>query len=344
VNDVATIPDAMWTDEPDQPAVRASLAHRVGIQQRKIAAAVAELRGRPDRGQHQKQLLGGFGVLRIYRELPREASQGPFAAPHEYRVACRISNGQPCAFSDHAPDVRGVALKFFAKGGVETDLVMTNEGGRSHARNASLFMKIADLLTDVAVLQAGSVRGLGYVVLDALRSPRGLRETTRVAAILWRATVLHRVESMATEHYWGSVVQLGQLPAKYSLRPDESTSPGTAARFDSPNYLREDLVSRLVKGPLRFELCVQLFISEKRTPVNDASVIWDAPQIPVGRVEIGTIPDDAEEEVVNKMSFNPSRGFPPLGITHTRGDVYAASALNRGALSTQDIRAYFDGG
>jgi microsomal dipeptidase-like Zn-dependent dipeptidase len=43
------------------------------------------------------------------------------------------------------------------------------------------------------------------------------------------------------------------------------------------------------------------------------------------------------------MAFNPANGFRPLGITHARKDVYAASAANRkdrGLLSGEAARAF----
>jgi hypothetical protein len=70
-------------------------------------------------------------------------------------------------------------------------------------------------------------------------------------------------------------------------------------------------------------------------------VAWDAPLVQVGVLEIASPPSDADETTVNQMAFNPANGFRPLGITHARKDVYAASAANRkgrGLLSSDDAR------
>jgi len=43
------------------------------------------------------------------------------------------------------------------------------------------------------------------------------------------------------------------------------------------------------------------------------------------------------------MAFNPGNGFDPVGITHARVDVYAASARNRagrGLLSSTQAREF----
>jgi hypothetical protein len=107
------------------------------------------------------------------------------------------------------------------------------------------------------------------------------------------------------------------------------------------DYLREDVIARLERGPVRWQLGVQLFIDEERTPVNDASVAWQAPLVQVGVLEIPSPPSNADETIINQLAFNPANGFRPLGITHARKDVYAASAANRkdrGLLSSEAAR------
>lgn len=89
------------------------------------------------------------------------------------------------------------------------------------------------------------------------------------------------------------------------------------------------------------QLGVQWFVDEKTTPVNDASIFWDVPIVMIGTLQIDTLPEALDEQRIDQMAFNPTNGFTPLGITHARGDVYAASAKNRGALTTEEIRRYF---
>src|SRR5512132_3091874 len=86
---------AGWTDAPYTDAMREALVHRIGEQQRRIAATpVSGLNGQIDRGQHQKLLLGARGRLRIFDQVPDALKAGPFAAPLSFNVACRFSNGQ----------------------------------------------------------------------------------------------------------------------------------------------------------------------------------------------------------------------------------------------------------
>ena len=333
-------PSTQWVDKPDSPQVRAALVDKIGAQQRKLATGNPDLGGRIDRGQHQKQLLGAFGTLHIRDDVPAQAKYPPFAAPGDYKVACRFSNGQSSPFPDQSPDVRCVALKFFTNDGIETDLLITQEGGRSHARNAEQFMKAADILVDLQV-RGGRVQAAKDLVRGLISLDYNPLETLRVGTILARETVLRRAESLATGRYWGSVVKLGDYAIKYSLQPHPTTLPGTNADQKDPDYLRHDLQNRLAQSSVRFQVCVQFFSDEKHTPVNNASVAWKAPLVPVGDLEIPTPPTTDDERLINSMAFNPGHGFEPLGITHARVDVYEASARNRGAATTDEIRHHF---
>jgi len=293
--------------------------------------------GPPDRVQHQKMILGVFGVFRINEDIPIEAKQQPFA-PGAWIAACRFSNGQPLTSPDQAADVRGVAIKLFV-GEQEIDLLATNEGGRSHARNAAEFLDVSDILATIAA--KGKLKGLNLAATDLAEGKLGLLEGARIADILVKQTFLHEVHSLTTESYWGSVVELGGKPIEYSLQPHPSTPGGTSADLTTPNFLREDLLNRLSAGPIRFNVCIQFFQDENSTPVNDASVKWSAPLVAIGELEINALPSPEDEGCINRMAFNPGNGFVPLGITKDRQEIYAAGARNRNALSSDEVRGIF---
>lgn len=324
-----------WEDHFESDEVLRSLAEKIGEQQRRVAAS--RLEGRVDRGQHQKRVLAAVGRLTLTDALPAALRHGPFAVPFEgLPVACRFSNGQPCPFSDHDADVRGVALKFFAPSGIEADLLMTNQGGRSHARNAQEFMAFADVL--VARIEGGAGAALRELRQELHDRKLSLGDLFDIGKVLVETTTLHRVRSLATEHYWGSVVRLGEAAFKQSLHPHPATPTESQAADAGENYLRDDLRARLERGPVRWRLAVQLFEDERSTPVNDASVAWDASPIDVGILEIAALPSPELEARIDRFAFNPANGYAPLGITHARREVYAASARNRAerGLATAD--------
>jgi hypothetical protein len=198
-------------------------------------------------------------------------------------------------------------------------------------------MDFADVL--VAQIERGTVGFASELLSELTHGRLGPVEALRTIAIVSKAT-LRRVDSLATERYWGSVVRLGNAAIEYSLHPHAQTEAGCKSDPAADDYLGEDLRVRLRTRPVKWQLCVQLYADEESTPVNDASVVWDAPLIPVGELEIPALPPDSEEALIDRMVFNPGNGFEPLGITHARKAVYSASARNRGggSLSSEDAR------
>jgi hypothetical protein len=330
-----------WIDRPDGAAQLAELAKRVGEQQARLREHVASLGGKMDRAQHQKQLLGAFGTVRVLDSIPPKAKLGAFRSPGIHRAAVRFSNGQPCPFADHAADVRGIAVKFFSKDDEEIDLLATNEGGRSHSRDATTFMDIGDALIERII--RGNL-GFGEAVLkEVFHRILGPLDAARSLAILLKETS-RKVESTTTESYWGSVVKFGESPIKYSLLPHPSTPPGTHGDRHNSDYLRADLQNRLQAAPVRFRIALEFFVDEVSTPVNDASVAWKGDPIDVAELEIPRLPEARDEEIVQGFAFNPGHGFEPLGITHARMAIYEASAKNRNATPQSEVRRHFHDG
>lgn len=327
-----------WSDRRESESQLAEFAKRVAAQQARLREHVPSLGGKIHRAQHQKQILGAFGTVRILDSTPAKAKLGAFRTPGVHRAAVRFSNGQPCPFADQSADVRGVAVKFFSAGDEEIDLLATNEGARSHARDTATFMDVADALVERIV---GGNLAFGEAMLkEIFRRILGPLDAARSIAILLKETS-RKVESVATESYWGSVVKLGDGPVKYSLHPHPSTASGTRGDRHDPDYLRADLQSRLAVAPVKFRIALQFFVDEDRTPVNDASVAWKADLVHVAELEIPTWPGPRAEEVVHGFAFNPVHGFEPLGMTHGRKTVYEASAKNRNATPESEVRRHF---
>ena len=314
----------------ESPEAIARLVERMSALQHAAVSACPHAGGRLARGQHKKQLLGALGTLRIHDDVPTGARSGPFSAPGSYHVACRISNGQPCAFDDHEPDVRGVALKFFDARGRESDVLVTREGGRTHAKDATDFVAVAEVL--MARTAGGTLRSLSQAVKEVLRGNIDLAAELKAGLILTTDVVFSRIESTACEDYWGSVVSLGECAFKHVLvhDPSASAAPKTSAT-NARDYLRQDLLQRLQAAPLRFTLCLQFYANETATPINDASKVWEAPLVPVGDLELPRVPTAEEEQAIDALAFNPANGFTPLGLTVARAAAYAASARARGA-------------
>ena len=75
------------------------------------------------RALHRKQLTAAKGSLQVLDGLPEFARQGLFAAPGQFEVWVRLSNGGMDRVPDRMPDIRGFALRVM---GVQGDSALGN--------------------------------------------------------------------------------------------------------------------------------------------------------------------------------------------------------------------------
>lgn len=102
--------------------------------------------------------------------------------------------------------------------------------------------------------------------------------------------------------------------------------------------MREKLREALQDGEVCFDFCIQLFVDEKKTPVEDAYIEWkesDSPPVPIALLVIPKQDIDGRlQQEMERMAFSPwnTKELIPLGrINLARRDVYHASAEHRGA-------------
>ena len=98
---------------------------------------------------------------------------------------------------------------------------------------------------------------------------------------------------------------------------------------------------RLRDGDVVFELCVQRFVDEHRTPIEDGSVEWMATVTPpvlvatlrIPAQDVGSVDAAAAARQVDQLVFNPwntTEEFRPLGnLNRARKAAYAASGAQR---------------
>ncbi|WP_306336400.1 peroxidase family protein [Streptomyces sp. KL118A] len=296
----------------------------------------------PERALHAKAALGVENArLRFHDDLPDTLRSG-FAQPGaEYRATVRLSNASGIRQADGAPDLRGAAVRVTVSAEESHDLLATNHPV-SHARDAVEFVAFAKAM-------AGATTTLQKAVGLFVKLPLavGMATATRMRRNV-QAAARHTVNSLAGETYWSrSAILWGEAgPVRYLLRP--SGQVGTTAGSDperrDPQYLRRELETRLARQDVSFDLCLQRYVDERRTPVEDGSVEWlesVAPAVPVATL---TVPrqdlDTAEARAVGGrvevLGFNPwftTDEFRPLGnLNRARKAAYEASAAHRGGL------------
>ncbi|GAB7045021.1 hypothetical protein [Catenuloplanes indicus] len=264
---------------------------------------------------HTKTVVGVTGAeLAFAADLPAAWHAGAFVAGARLATTVRLSNAAGVARADTEPDLRGAALKVALPGGGVHDLLMTSYPV-SHVRDAQQF---------VAVAEIGA--GPRALALPRMVAAVGVRETLRIAGNLRRAS--RRSESLALESYWsrGAVLWGDAGPVRFRLSPLDPAPAVPVAGFDG---LGVEFRARLARGPVRFTLSVQRFVSEERTPIEDGAVEWDAPWTPVATLTVPG-PEALDDERVHAMAFSPwncPARFRPLGnLNRARRAVYAASA------------------
>jgi Animal haem peroxidase/Catalase len=287
-----------------------------------------------DRAFHAKSTLAtDRAELKFRDDLPSSLSHG-FAQPGRvYPVVVRFSNAAGIAQSDAAQDLRGAALRVQVSPEESHDLLMTNFPV-SYARNARQFVAFAVAMTGD---RAEQLQG----VLRLIRM-FGPQETVRMLKNVSEGR-RRTVCSVATETYWsrGAMRWGPTLAVRYLLRPAPDTAPGPHPARDDPDYLSTEAARRLAQGDIRFELCIQRYVDEHSTPIEDTAVRWServSPVEPVAvltltRGDLSTADALAQAQLIAAMAFNPwntTDEFRPLGnLNRARKAVYDASSAQR---------------
>jgi hypothetical protein len=288
---------------------------------------------RVDRAFHAKSTLAVEDAELRFLDLPTELRAG-FAQPGAaYPATVRFSNASGIPQADTEPDLRGVAVRVQVADDEFHDLLMTNFPV-SHARDARQFVEFAKATAGGSVSRLLGILGLVKLF--------GLRETIRM---LKNVTTARRrtVSSVATETYWsrGAMRWGPDLAVRLLLRPAADTIPAPAPPGDDPNYLSTEAARRVAAGDIRLELCIQRFVDDRSTPIEDTAVAWServAPAEPVAtltiaRRDVSTVDAIATARVIETMAFNPwntTDEFRPLGnLNRARKAVYDAGAAHR---------------
>jgi len=271
-------------------------------------------------------VLGTFTASAGARSISRAAHLQGGAVP----VTVRFSNGAgvptvPDADPGAAP--RGMAIRFGLPGGSYTDIVANSHNGFvvGTGEDFLAFLKAAAATrpdsphpSPIEAFLGSHPRALKFVI-DNKPLP----------------------VSFATLPYYGNTAFIfvdakgAKRAGRYQIVPVAGLASldSAAAAQAGPNYLFDELPRRLVRGPVRFRLYVQL--ANPGDPTNDASVVWPDDR---KRVELGTISvtrvapnDDALER---SLTYNPI--FLTDGIELSddplvplRSAVYALSVQHR---------------
>jgi catalase len=216
-------------------------------------------------------------------------------------VTVRVSNGAGNPkLPDYAPDVRGLAIKFYLPDGSRTDIV---------AQTAPRF----PVHTPDAFVELLEVLGAGRQMVWKL--PRFLaRHPEAVTPLILNAGAMRPPPSYAACRYY-AVHAYRFLDAdgdsryvRYIIRPEQEEArlwPHQVRGLDR-DYLHNEIRARLDRAPVRFTVQVQ--IAQPADPVDDPRAHWpdDRQHVDLGTLELTGL-DTERETGDDVLVFDPAR-------------------------------------
>jgi catalase len=271
--------------------------------------------------------------------------QGTFAASNSARTVSRAAHFQggtvpiTVRFSDGASDPtipdsspnaapRGIAIRFTLPGGHATDIIAMSNNGFV-VSNAEDFLALQKALagTDPTKPHPWPIEAF----LESHPAALKFVQPKPIPA------------SLATESYFSNnafvfvnkdgVKQSGRyqiLPVAGARHLDDA-----AAKAKSPNFLFEEIKTRLAEGPAKFRLVLQLASPGDRT--DDSTVVWpdDHKTVELGTITLAAV--DSDSAAAEKaLAFDPTRLTDGIELSDDplpalRSRVYALSVAHRRA-------------
>ncbi|MCU1235058.1 MAG: Catalase domain protein [Candidatus Solibacter sp.] len=278
------------------------------------------------------------GILLGGQFTPSAAGASLTRAPHLHRpstpVSVRFSDfaGVP-AVPDNSPDAspRGIAIRFHLAEHVHTDIIAHSVDGFP-VRTAEEFVEL---------LRAIHESGPGAPKPSPIESFLG----THPAALAYVQAPKPMPASFTRESFFAvnayrftgdlsgerGVEQFG----RYRILPEGAGEhlDAQAAAATPPDFLFDEIKSRLARGPARLRIVVQL--AAPGDVVDDSTIHWpdDRPQIDFGTLQLtGVIPDNEAEQ--RHIIFDPIprvAGIEPSAdpLLEPRAAVYLATGRRR---------------
>ena len=203
----------------------------------------------------------------------------------------------------------------------------------------------------VQFIEVGEILLGGIVnVFPRLVKKYGFKEARRIISV-FLAPILSFTPYQMNHDWSRTSYKFGTYAVRYLIRPAAGTKISSTGEQlvgvvrslpqggeRKEYYLREKLREGLRAAEVCFDFCIQLFVDDMRTPIEDAYIEWkesDAPPIPIATLIIPKQELDLQlQQDMEHMAFNPwnTADFTPLGLINlARKKVYDASATNRGA-------------
>ncbi|HEY6941789.1 catalase family peroxidase [Dokdonella sp.] len=279
------------------------------------------------RGVHAqgRYYAGTFTATPEARQISRAAHFQGHAVP----VTVRHSNspsGNPFGPADSV----SMATRFYLPDGTVTDLIALPIPLFFTRTPEETLAFLQAALPDPATGQPDMAK-LGQFVSSRPWVARAVAQREQLpAAVSFARTAFHALHAFRFVNAAGDVVY-----ARYHWEPEAGVASQSieALRAQSPSYLFEELEERLRKGPVAFNLVLQL--AAEGDPTDDPNAPWpdDRPRVTIGRLAI-TRPTTTEEIGDPVMMHDPTRVTDGIELSDdpilaARRGIYEVSVAHR---------------
>jgi catalase len=258
-------------------------------------------------------------------------SRAPHLQGDPVTALIRFSNagGHPES-EDFARDGRGMAAKLRPEEGNEADILATT-APTFVARTPEDFLELMRLRKPEPETGQPDMAKVGAYIeahpeaLPAIQAVLGAEPPASFATLTYFSPHAFRLLSSDGDGTW----------VRWHWRPEagERRIPDDEAQAKGRDYLRTELADRLERGPVGFELILQL--AGEGDSLEDPTERWpeDREEVVAGRLEIERVVEDPERDGHIDV-FDPMRlpdGIEPSNdpILHARPHAYSVSAYAR---------------
>jgi catalase len=222
----------------------------------------------------------------------------------------RFSNGggDPTV-ADFLPDVRGLAVSLHLPDGKRTDIV-AQSAPRFPVRSADAFIEF------MRAMQPGLAQ-LWKMPAFLLRHPESLGALAASGPALAKPPASYTsLPYYAVHGFRWTAANGSQRWVRYRWLPDTEVRLGLGeAKKKGPDYLQQELRSRLQSGPARMHLHLQIAGPDDNP--DDPLIPWDGTRedIIAGTLEISAL-DEARETDGKPFVFDPVRVVDGIGLSN----------------------------
>ena len=285
------------------------------------------------RALHAKGTLfkGTFAPTPAAARLSRAAHLQDGPVP----LTARVSNGSGDPDEpDYAPDVRGLAVKIYVPDGSRTDIV---------AQSAPRF-PVPDPTGFVELLRAAKPGpAMAWKLpLFLARNPRAARDLPQNFAALRPPVSYATCRYFAIHAYRWVDAKGGATYVRYTLVPEAGEARLTPfeARRRGRDYLRDEMLERVGREPVRFRL--ELQVGDPHDDVDDPRSVWPDSRERLDDLDRAAVEPDLEREQGDDvLVFDPTRVVDGIELTNDpvlrfRTQAYSASVLARTGVHRPD--------